>query len=188
MAKKRNWTPWIIVGILVILVLWTVGTYNSLIGLDNGVEEKWAQVENQYQRRADLIPNLINTVKGFAAQEKDIFLEVTKLRSQWAGASSRNEKLAAAKGLDSGISKLLLVAENYPQLKSNENFLALQSQLEGTENRVATERKRYNEIVRKFNVKIKRFPSNIIAGMMGYEKKDYFESDEGSETVPKVEF
>ena len=189
MAKKgRNWTPWIIIGVVVILLLWTVGMYNSLIKLDNSVEEKWAQVENQYQRRADLLPNLVNTVKGFAAQEKGIFLEVTKMRSQWANAGTRGEKVAAAKGMDSAISRLLLVAENYPQLKSNENFLALQSQLEGTENRVATERKRYNEVVRKFNTKIKTFPSRFIASMMGYDKREYFEADAGAETVPKVEF
>ena len=188
MAKKRNWTPWIIVGVVFILILWTVGTYNSLITLEETVDEKWQQVENQYQRRADLIPNLIETVKGFAAQEKEIFTEVTKLRSQWAGAGTRSEKMAAAKGMDGAIGRLLLVSENYPQLKSNENFLALQSQLEGTENRIATERMRFNEVVKKFNVKIKRFPSRIIAGMLGYEEESYFEADEGAEVAPTVEF
>jgi LemA protein len=188
MEKKHRWGLWIPLSILALLILWFVGTYNSLIRLDNGVEEKWAQVENQYQRRFDLIPNLIETVKGFAAQEKDIFTEVTRLRTQWSNAQTRPEQLQAAQGLDSAVSRLLLVAENYPQLKSNENFLALQSQLEGTENRVATERKRYNEDVLLFNTKIRTFPSSLIAGMFGYQKKDYFQIDAGTDQVPQVQF
>ena len=188
MQKKPRWGLWIPLGIIAILVLWFVGTYNSLVRLDNSVEEKWAQVENQYQRRIDLIPNLVETVKGFASHEKNLFTEITKLRSQWSNAQTRTEQTTAAQGLESAVSRLLLVAENYPQLKSNENFLALQSQLEGTENRVATERKRYNEDVLAFNTKIRTFPSSLIAGMFGYQKKDYFQSDEGADQVPQVQF
>lgn len=189
--KKLTTTHYVLIGVAVaslLLVLWFVGTYNSLIKLNNGVENQWAQVENQYQRRADLIPNLINTVKGFAKQELTIFTEVTKLRSQWASATTRAEKIDAANAMDSGLSRLLLVAENYPQLKSNENFLALQAQLEGTENRVAVERQRYNDEVLKFNNKIQTIPSVFLAKMLGYSKKDYFQVEEGKEQVPIVEF
>lgn len=189
--KKLTTTHYVLIGVAVLallLVFWFVGTYNSLIKLNNAVEGQWAQVENQYQRRADLIPNLVSTVKGFAKQELTIFTEVTKLRSQWSDASTRSEKIAAANAMDSGLSRLLLVAENYPQLKSNENFLALQAQLEGTENRVAVERQRYNEQVVSFNNKIQTVPSVFVAKMFDYEKKDYFQVEEGKEAVPVVEF
>ena len=191
MAKKPNKSKWILIGIgafLLISVLWFVGTYNSLINLSETVDTSWAQVENQYQRRADLIPNLVSTVKGYAAHETDLFTEITKLRSQWASATTKQGKIQAAQGLEGSLSKLLLVAENYPQLKAGENFLALQTQLEGTENRVAVERKRYNDAVRLYNIKIKRIPTNIVAGMFGYEKETYFEADEGTENVPEVSF
>lgn len=172
--------------VLIVLALGYVGITNSLVGAEQDVESAWAQVENQYQRRADLIPNLIETVKGYAAQEENIMLEVTKYRSQWGAAKTQDEKIAAANGMDSAISRLLLVAENYPQLKSNENFLALQSQLEGTENRIAVERMRYNEKVRSFNTKIKSIPFSWFAG--AYNKKEYFEADEGADKAPKVNF
>lgn len=189
--KKLTTTHYVLIGAAVaalLLVLWFVGTYNSLIKLNNGIENQWAQVENQYQRRADLIPNLVNTVKGFAKQELTIFTEVTRLRSQWADASTRSDKIAAANAMDSGLSRLLLVAENYPQLKSNENFLALQAQLEGTENRVAVERQRYNDAVLLFNNKIQTVPSVFVAKLFGYGKKDYFQVEEGKEAVPNVQF
>jgi LemA protein len=185
---------YIVVGVLVVLLifgLWVVGIYNGLVTLDNTCEEKWAQVENQYQRRADLIPNLVNTVKGYAAHEQQLFTEVTNLRSQWASAVSsgdRSAQIEAARGMDSAISRLLLVAENYPDLKASQNFLALQSQLEGTENRIAVERMRYNEVVRQYNIKIKKIPDRFIANLAGYTKKDYFEADPGTQTVPNVEF
>ncbi len=187
----------IIIGIGIILLFgllavgWFVSIYNGLVTLDNTVEEKWAQVENQYQRRADLIPNLVSTVKGYAAHEKELFTEITKLRSQWANAKSSGDKEAeieAARGMDSAISRLLLVAENYPNLRANENFLALQSQLEGTENRIAVERMRYNTVVREYNIRIRKIPDSFIANMLGYEKKPYFEAEEGTENVPVVEF
>ncbi len=191
MVKKLSTSSWILIGIgafLLILVLWFVGAYNSLITLSETVDTSWAQVENQYQRRADLIPNLVSTVKGYAAHETDLFTEITALRSQWASATTRQGKIKAAQGMEGALSRLLLVAENYPQLKAGENFLALQTQLEGTENRVAVERKRYNDAVRVYNIKIKRIPTNIVAGMFGYEKETYFESEEGAEIVPEVSF
>jgi len=183
------------IGILIVLllipILWFVSIYNGLITLDNTVEEKWAQVENQYQRRADLIPNLVNTVKGYASHEEKVFTEITQMRSQWAEAKAsgdRDAEIEAARGMDSAISRLLLVAENYPDLKASQNFLALQSQLEGTENRIAVERMRYNQVVREFNIRIKKLPDRFVAGMLGYEKRTYFEAKEGAEEVPEVSF
>jgi len=184
----KKWT-YIGLGIFAfILVMWFVGSYNSLITLSETVETSWAQVENQYQRRSDLLPNLVSTVQGYAAHETELFTEITQLRSQWAGASSRSDKIAAAGAMDGGIGRLLLVAENYPDLKAGKNFLALQTQLEGTENRIAVERKRYNDAVRVYNIKIKRIPTNIVANMFSYEKEVYYEADVGSEVVPEVEF
>lgn len=179
------------IGLLVIIGLFLGGTYNSLITKQEDVSNKWAQVENQYQRRADLIPNLVSTVQGFADQEDDIFKEVTRLRSQWGEAQqsgSTDDQIEAAQALDGGISRLLLVAENYPDLKSNENFLQLQSQLEGTENRVAVERKRYNDAVTDYNKQIKTFPRNILASLFGFTEETYFEAEAGAENAPTVEF
>jgi LemA protein len=163
-------------------------TYNGLVSAEEGVDAQWYQVENQYQRRADLIPNLIETVKGYAAHEEKVFTEVTKYRSQWSAAATQEEKMEAAKGMDSAISRLLVVVESYPQLKANENFLALQAQLEGTENRIAVERMRYNEKVRDYNTQLKRIPSSFVAGMLGSEPKAYFEAEKGAQDVPKVNF
>lgn len=178
------------VAIVIVLLFggWFLITYNSLVSADEGVDAQWYQVENQYQRRADLIPNLVETVKAYAAQEEKIFTEVTKYRSQWNAATTQDEKIAAAKGMDSSLSRLLVVVENYPQLKSNENFLALQAQLEGTENRIAVERMRYNEKVRDYNTRIKRMPSSIVANMYGFGSKSYFEAEKGAEEAPAVKF
>jgi LemA protein len=179
-------------GAIAIIVLlfggWFLITYNGLVAAEEGVDAQWAQVESQYQRRADLIPNLVETVKGFAAQEKEIFIEVTKYRSQWSEATTQEEKIEAAKGMDSALARLLVVVENYPQLKSNENFLALQAQLEGTENRVAVERMRYNEKVRDYNTRTKRMPTVFIANIFGFDSKLYFKAEEGAEDVPEVKF
>jgi LemA protein len=181
-----------VIGAIVLVALlfggWFLSTYNGLVTSQEAVDAGWAQVESQYQRRADLIPNLVETVKGFAAQEKDIFIEVTKYRSQWGAAKTQDEKIAAANGMDSAISRLLMVSENYPLLKSNENFLALQAQLEGTENRIAVERMRYNDNVRDYNTRLKKMPGSIIAGMYGFEPKLYFEAEKGSDVAPKVNF
>lgn len=179
----------VVIGLILAAIL--IGTYNSLVKKQEEVANNWAQVENQYQRRADLIPNLVNTVKGYAKHEKELFTEVTKMRSVWQKAQEKGdvgEEITAAKGLDSAISRLLVIVENYPELKASENFLKLQDQLEGTENRISTERKRYNDSVRDFNKKLKTFPTNIIASWFGFEEKVYFEAEEGAKEVPKVQF
>ncbi|MBU1167270.1 LemA family protein [Patescibacteria group bacterium] len=185
----------VIAAVLIVLVaaiaIYLIGTYNSLVKASENVDNKWAQVENQYQRRADLIPNLVETVKGITKQEQEVFIEVTKLRSQWGEAKAsgdRNAEIDAANGMDGAISRLLLVAENYPELKSNENFLQLQAQLEGTENRVAVERKRYNDEVTIYNKKIKVFPTKFIADMFGFDASEYFEAEAGAENAPDVKF
>ena len=178
--------------------LWGTGIYNSLVGREEGVRSAWSQVESQYQRRADLIPNLVNTVKGYAAQEKSVLLGVTEARAKVSQITVTKEVLedpdafskfqAAQDQFSSAISRLLAVAENYPNLKSNENFMALQTQLEGTENRIAVERKRYNEVVQEFNTTIRRFPASVIAGLTGFREKQYFKAKEGAETPPEVKF
>jgi LemA protein len=180
------------------IVLWGLGIYNSLVGLDEGVRSSWSQVESQYQRRADLIPNLVNTVKGFAAQEKSVLLGVTEARAKVGQLTVSKDVVedpaafskfqAAQDQFSSAISRLLVVAENYPQLKSNENFLSLQTQLEGTENRIAVERRRYNEMVQTYNTSIRKFPGSIVAGMTGFKEKQYFKAKEGTETAPEVKF
>lgn len=174
--------------IVLIVILWFIGTYNSLISVDQTVNEKWSQVENQYQRRADLIPNLVETVKGYAAHEKTVMEEVTKARSQWAAAKSPDEKMKAAGEMDSALSRLMVVVENYPQLKASDNFVALQAQLEGTENRVTVARMDYNTVVKEYNTKIKVIPTSIVAGMYGFADKPYFEAEKGTEKAPKVNF
>ncbi len=177
---------------VVVLVLLIGGvyffTYNGLVSAQEGVDAQWYQVENQYQRRADLIPNLVETVKALAAHEEKVFTDVTKYRSQWSAASTQEEKMAAAEGMDSAISNLLVVVENYPEITSAPNFLALQAQLEGTENRIAVERMRYNEKVRDYNTQLKRIPSSFVAGMSGFEPKAYFEAEKSAQDVPDVNF
>jgi len=165
------------------------GTYNQMVAQDEAVDSAWAQVENVLQRRYDLIPNLVNTVKGFADQEREVLTEVTRLRSQWGEAKTVPEKAQAASGLESALGRLMVVVERYPDLKSNQNFLRLQDELAGTENRVAVERRRYNEAIRAYNTTIRSFPANIIAGLTGFERKDsYFEADEGAQQAPEVDF
>jgi len=188
-------TKKIIIGLLLLVVLVglvlgvsLISSYNSLVTLNENVSSSWAQVENVLQRRFDLIPNLVNTVKGYAQQEKDVFTEVTRLRSQWGQARTVAEKAEAATALEGTLSRLLLVSENYPQLKSNQNFLALQDELAGTENRIAVERRRYNENVRTYNTALRRFPTNLVAGLFGFDQAEYFEAAEGAEQAPKVQF
>lgn len=164
------------------------GTYNELVQLDEGVKGKWAQVENQLQRRFDLIPNLVNTVKGYAEHERGVFLEVTEARSRVGTAGSIPDKIDANNELSGAISRLLLVVENYPELKANENFLRLQDELAGTENRIATERKRYNDAVVVLNTKLRTFPTNIIAGFFDFEKAVLFDAPEEANQAPRVEF
>jgi len=184
--------------VIIVLVLWGTGVYNSLVTLDEGVRTSWGQVETQYQRRADLIPNLVSTVKGYAAHEKEVLMGVTEARAKVGQITVTPEVLnnpqafqrfqAAQDGLSSALSRLLAVVENYPQLKANENFLALQDQLEGTENRISVARQRFNMAVQGYNTTIRRFPASIVAGMTGFEQKQYFQAAEGADTAPAVEF
>ncbi len=189
----------LIVGIIIAgIVMWGVSGYNKLVGLDESVNQAWSQVENQYQRRADLIPNLVNTVKGVAKFEKETYTAVTEARSKVNQIHMTADMLndpqalqkfqAAQDGLSSALSRLLVTVERYPELKANENFLQLQAQLEGTENRISVERKKFNEVVQTYNTTIKRFPMNIIANFTGFLQKQYFKSVAGSEKAPKVEF
>lgn len=180
------------------LFAWAVGVNNQLVGKEEGVTSAWSQVESQYQRRADLIPNLVNTVKGYAAQEKEVLLGVTEARAKVSQITVTKEVLedpnafakfqAAQDQFSSAISRLLAVAENYPILKSNENFMALQTQLEGTENRIAVERRNYNLVVQDYNTTIRRFPASIVAGFRGFKEKQYFKAKEGAENPPEVKF
>lgn len=188
----KKWLPWAIVaGVILINVFMAIGTYNSLVAKQEAAKTAWSQVENQYQRRFDLIPNLVETVKGFAKQEREVLTEVTRLRSQWGAARSSGDigqAQQAARGLDTVLSRLLLVAERYPELKSNQNFLKLQDQLEGTENRISVERRRYNLTVQDYNTKIRRFPTSLLASMFGFSRMELFEAETGAERAPKVKF
>ena len=193
---------WIALGVVVLVVLallaWLVGINNDLVAREQLVNEKWAQVQNVYQRRADLVPNLVETVKGFAAQERTVLEEVTRARASVAGIKVTPEVLndpgalrkfqEAQSELGGALSRLLVTVERYPDLKSNQNFLTLQSQLEGTENRIAVERMRFNEAVRDYNTAIKRFPGSLVASFRGFRDKAFFEAALGSEVAPKVKF
>ena len=197
MNIKKHLT-WIIpVAIVVIIIMWAAGGYNGMVALDEGVQNKWADVETQYQRRADLIPNLVSTVKGYAAHESETLESVVKARSEATSVkvdpeNITPEKLAEYQKAQSGVSQALgrpmVVVEKYPDLKANQNFLELQSQLEGTENRINTARRDFNEAAKGFNTEIRRFPKNILAGMFGFEKKAYFEAEKGAEKAPEVQF
>ena len=175
-------------GIVVLVILWYVGTYNSLIKLNEDVKNKWAQVETQYQRRIDLIPNLVNTVRGAAGFEKSTLDDITRLRSQWQTAPNVEQKVQTANQIESTLSKLLLIAENYPQLTATKNYQALQDELANTENKVAVERGRYNDAVRNFNARIKTFPSFLVARNLGYTDRTYFNAKPGAENAPSVNF
>jgi len=185
-------TALIVIGIILLFVFFIYsfikGTYNNLVMLDEGVKAAWAQVENQLQRRYDLIPNYVETVKGFAKQERDVFIKVTEARSRVGGATTVPDKIEANNQLSSALSRLLVVVEQYPQLKSDQNFLRLQDELAGTENRIAVERMRYNETVKTYNIKVRSFPTNILAGIFGFEKAAFFEVPEAAQALPKVEF
>jgi LemA protein len=182
----------IIVGIIILIIMipysYIKGTYNSLVTMDESVKGAWAQVENQLQRRYDLIPNYVETVKGYAAHEKEVFVKVTEARSKVAGAGSIDEKIQANNQLSSALSRLLVVVERYPELKANTNFIRLQDELAGTENRIAVERRRFNETVKVYNIKIRTFPTNIIAGMFGFEKATFFKVPKERQEAPKVKF
>ncbi len=185
----------IILAVLAVLVLWGVSVYNGLVQKQEAVSSAWSQVENVYQRRADLIPNLVATVKGYAAHESSTLEAVIQARANATSVNGGNlsgEEVAAyqqAQGeVSSALQRLLVVVENYPELKANENFLDLQAQLEGTENRIAEARRLFNEQAKGYNTKVRSFPSNVIASMFGFEPKGYFEAEEAAKTAPKVEF
>src|SRR5213083_889526 len=195
-------TALVVVGVLVLIVVigfaWGVGVNNKIVTADVAVNEKWAQVQNVYQRRADLIPNLVETVKGFATQERTVLEEVTQARASATGVQLTPEALndpkamerfqAAQQQLTGALSRLMVTVERYPELKSNQNFLALQTQLEGTENRIAVERRRFNEAVREYDTRLRLFPGSLIAGFTGFQPKAFFEAAPDAATVPKVKF
>jgi LemA protein len=179
-------------GIVVILVVlagaWLRGTYNELVRSDEAVNGSWAQVENVLQRRLDLIPNLVETVRGYASHERETLQAVTDARAKFAGAGTIPEKIDANQQLSSVLGRLLLVVERYPDLKANQNFLRLQDELAGTENRIAVERRRYNEHVRDYNIKVRSFPTALFAGMLGFEKAKMLEADPGAGSAPQIDF
>ena len=192
----------IVLAVLVLAVVgiavWAIGINNTLVGLDTEVASRWAQVQNVYQRRADLIPNLVETVKGYAAHEREVLEEVTRARASASSVQLTPEALsdpeamkrfqAAQAQLSGALSRLLVTVERYPDLKANQNFLALQTQLEGTENRIAVERQRFNDAVRAYNVQVRRVPTNIVAGMFGFQPKAFFEAAPDAATPPRVKF
>ncbi|MBQ5738159.1 MAG: LemA family protein [Alistipes sp.] len=193
----KNKSLWIILGIVAVVAVWAVSSYNGLVGYEESVDKAWANVESAYQRRSDLIPNLVNTVKGYAEHESATLQAVTDARANAtsinidASTATPEEFEAWAKAqqeVGSALGRLIAVSESYPNLKANENFRDLQTQLEGTENRIKTERDRYNETVKEYNVKIRRFPTNILASLFGFERREMFKAQEGSEIAPVVEF
>ena len=188
---------WIWIGAVAVVVIFFYATYNGFVNKEEGLKGAWADVETQYQRRADLIPNLVNTVKGYAAHEKETFDAVVSARAKATQTTvsiddltpEKMEAYQRAQGeVGSALSRLLAVTENYPELKANENFQTLQAQLEGTENRISVERRNFNDVARAYNTSIRRFPKNIFAGMFGFEKRPYFEAQEGAEKAPEVKF
>lgn len=179
---------WIVLGLVGLLVVGAIMSYNGLVSMNEGVNGKWSQVENQLQRRADLIPNLVNTVKGYAAHEQGVMKAVSDARAKLAGASGPVAKAEANGELSGALSRLLAISENYPNLKADKNFRALQDELAGTENRLAVARKDYNDAVQVYNTKIKTFPTSMFAGMFGFSAKEYFKAEEGAKQVPQVQF
>ena len=192
---KKGWL--VLLAVLVLGAMFFSGTYNGLVKAEETVKQAWAQVENVYQRRLDLIPNLVETVKGYAAHESSTFIAVTEARAKAAGSLNPGvindpakfeqfqQSLAA---LSSALSRLMVVVEKYPDLKANQNFLALQTQLEGTENRISVERGRFNEAAQAFNTQFRQFPTNVIGGLFGFKTKEYFKADAGASAAPKVQF
>jgi LemA protein len=179
----------IVLAVIAVLVFGTIyGTYNQLVALDENVNSKWSQIDNQLQRRADLIPNLVETVKGYAAHEKEIFDSVNKAREKLLSANTVADKAASNEELNTALGRLLAIAENYPNLKADANFRQLSDELAGTENRIAVARMDYNNAVQAYNTKIRSFPASIIASMFGFKEREYFKAEEAAKTVPKVDF
>lgn len=201
MKKFPKWLVALIIVLVCVLCIFSCckNTYNSLVNLDEGVSEQWAEVQNQYQRRLDLIPNLVSTVKGYAKHESDVFTQISEARASAGGQINISDEVLSdpeafaryqqvQDNLGSSLQRLLVVTENYPELKADQNFLSLQDQLEGTENRITVARQRYNDVARKYNTKVRSFPANIIANMGGFEKKTYFAASVEAQSAPKVEF
>lgn len=197
--KKTLITAGAILVVVMIIYRTFAGNYNTMVQLDETVTSQWAQVQNQYQRRLDLIPNLVSTVKGYASHENEVFSNIAEARSKAGGVVNIDESVLEdsekfaeyqkiQNQLGASLQRLLMITENYPELKADQNFLALQDQLEGTENRIAVERKRFNDAVKTYNGFIRRFPQNIIANMNGFEKKQYFAASDEAQSAPKVEF
>ena len=182
----------VIVAVVIIFAMslygFVKGSYNALVAGDEGVKGAWAQVETQLQRRFDLIPNLVETVKGYATHEREVLTQVTEARAKVGGSATIEDKISANNQLSSALSRLLMVVENYPNLKANENFIRLQDELAGTENRLAVERRRYNETVQAFNVLLRQFPRNIIANFFGFKRAAFFEAPGEAKVAPKVQF
>ncbi|MCG7345552.1 LemA family protein [Sporosarcina sp. ACRSL] len=178
----------IIVVILVILGIMLVPSYNKFVNLEENVDQSYAQVQNQLQRRLDLIPNLVNTVKGYASHEKEVIAEISEARANLAGARGPEEQAAADTALSGALGRLLVVVENYPELKANQNFTQLMDELAGTENRIGVARRDYNNVVSEYNRQIKRFPGRIVATIFGFDEKEYFEADPAAEKAPEVDF
>ena len=187
----------ILVAVIAIAAIWGVSAYNGLVKMDESVNTAWSNVENQYQRRADLIPNLVNTVKGYAAHEKETLEAVMAARSKATQMTIDADNLTPEKlqeyqkaqgEIGSALGRLLAITENYPDLKANQNFMELQAQLEGTENRISVERRNFNEVAREYNTSIRTFPKSILAGMFGFDKRPYFEAEEGANKAPEVNF
>jgi LemA protein len=195
--KKKTTSIVTIIAIIAIVVLWAISAYNGLVKKDEACSQQWSKVESQYQRRLDLIPNLVNTVKGYATHEQETLLEVVQARNIASNAKvdpnnltqeSLDKYQQSQAALKSSLDRLMVVVERYPDLKANQNFLELQSQLEGTENRIAVERQNFADIVNTYNSSIRRFPTNILAGIFGFDRKAYFAAEQGAEAAPKVEF
>lgn len=184
--KNMKWI--IVLGVVVLLVLWVMGKYNFFVTQGEQITAQWAQVENQYQRRFDLIPNLVNTIKGATKQENDVFGAIADARTRYAGATTIDEKAKAATQVESALGRLLVISEAYPQLQSIQAFRDLSTQLEGTENRATVERQKYNEMIRVFNTAVKTFPSSIVASIFGVGAHEYFNVPEANQAVPKVDF
>ena len=187
---KRNLLIALVIIVVVVISLYSFfkGTYNTFVSMDEAVKGAWAQVESQLQRRYDLIPNLVETVKGYARHEKNVFIEVTNARAKVGGATTVSEKIGANNELSTALSRLLVVVERYPDLKANQNFIRLQDELAGTENRIAVERRRYNDTVKTYNVVIRSFPANLLAGMFDFEKAAFFEAPATAKATPQVKF
>lgn len=176
----------LLIGAVIFIGMMLMGTYNNLVTLNQQAVAQWGQVETQYQRRFDLIPNLVEAVKGIFEQEQEVFGQIAEARTRYSGAGSVSEKAEAATSLESALGRLLVIMENYPDLKSNETVLGLMDELAGTENRVSVERKKYNDIIKTYNTTIKKFPTMLIAQMFGFSEKTYFEAAQGADKVPEV--